>query len=443
MKLKKAASLALSAVLAGSLLAGCGGTASSSSSAASTSTPGSTTSSVATAASGKITFSAWDVESQATYIKTLVDAFTAQNPGIEVELVDMPSADYTNNLNINLNGGSAADVFLIKDADTSYSLNEKGQLADLSEFVKRDSVDLTEYNGLAENFSFEGKQIGIPFRTDYNVLYYNKDLFDAAGEAYPSNDMTWTEFEALAKKLTSGSGADKNYGALLHTWQACVQNWAVQDGKNTIMGPDYEFFKPYYEMALRMQNDDKSVPDYASLKTGNIHYSAPFMDGNAAMLPMGSWFMSTMISKVKEGETDVNWGVATIPHPEGLTAGNTVGSTTPIAINEASQNKEAAWEFVRFATGAEGAKVLAEAGQFPGRVDDTLLKTITSIEGMPEGALEAMQVKGIVLDRPIVPFVNEVNQMLGEEHGLIMLGEASIDDGLATMSERSKEIQGA
>ena len=83
--------------------------------------------------------------------------------------------------------------------------------------------------------------------------------------------MTWDEYEALAKKMTSGEGSEKVYGSHNHTWQALVANWAVQDGKNTLMSEDYSFLKPYYEQALRMQ-DEGVVQSYANLKTGSIHY---------------------------------------------------------------------------------------------------------------------------------------------------------------------------
>ena len=86
------------------------------------------------------------------------------------------------------------------------------------------------------------------------MLYFNKDLFDKAGVPYPSADMTWDEYEELAKKMTSGEGSAKVYGTHNHTWQALVSNWAVQDGKNTLMSEDYSFLKPYYEQALRMQD---------------------------------------------------------------------------------------------------------------------------------------------------------------------------------------------
>lgn len=160
------------------------------------------------------------------------------------------------------------------------------------------------------------------------------------------------------------------------------------------------------------------------------------------MMPMGTWFMATMISKAEAGETDVNWGVATIPHAEELEAGYTVGSTTPMGINAKSANKDAAWEFVKFATGEEGAKIYSENGEIPAMKDENIIDTIASVEGMPEGVAEALVTKNIALDRPLAEKSAEVNQMLGEEHSLIMIGELSVDDGLAEMAERSKEIQG-
>ena len=113
-----------------------------------------------------------------------------------------------------------------------------------------------------------------------------------------------------------------------------------------------------------------------------------------------------------------------------------------MGINANSKNKDAAWEFVKFVSGAEGAQIYAENGDIPASKNDEVVKTIVSIEGMPEGAEEALQTKNIALDRPMDEKSAEVNQMIGEEHSLIMIGELSVDDGLAEMAERSKEIQG-
>lgn len=434
--MKKSISVLLATALTGTMLAGCGGAASSSqaSSAANNSTP----------ASGDVTIklATWDNTSK-NMVTDAVAAFETANPGIKVEIIDIPSADYTTKLSVMLNGGSDVDAFFIKDGDTAKSLVEKGQLADLSAYIAADGVNLADYNGLAENFTFDGKQYALPARTDFYVMYYNKDIFDAANVAYPTNDWTWADFEETAKKLTSGEGANKIYGAYIHTWQACVENWGVQDAKHTIMDYEggYDFFKPYYEMALRMQ-DEGTVQDYGTLKTGNIHYSGPFAQGTVGMMPMGTWFMSTMIQKIKDGESNVNWGIAALPHAEGVEAGYTVGSMTPIAVNAASSKQDAAWKLVEFIIGEEGASFYAKGGAIPGRSDADAIAEIAKMDGMPEGAAEALTVKNVTLDRPITDKVAEINQMLGEEHSLIMLGELSIDDGLAEMAERAAEIMG-
>lgn len=445
---KKLMSLILSTVLAVSVLAGCG------------STPADTPAEEPAAEAAEepaaeaaeepaaepvaedvtIKVSNWDSATM-VFIEPMIEAFEAANPHIKVELVDIPSADYTTKLSVMLNGGSDVDAFWIKDGDTTKSLADKGQLADLSEYIARDGIALEDYSGLAERFVMDGKTVALPANTGYYVLFYNKDIFDAAGEAYPSNDMTWAEWEEMCERLTSGSGADKIYGGFIHTWQACVQNWGVQDGTHTIMDTDYSFLQPYYEMVLRMQ-DAGTIMDYATLKTGSIHYSSPFLQGNVATLPMGSWFFTTIIQKLNDGESNINWGVATLPHPEGIEAGYTVGSVTPIAVNEASANKDAAWEFVKFVTSAEGSQIYADGFSIPSRSNDDTLKALASADGMPEGTLEALAVKNISLDRPMEDFVAEVNQMLGQQHELIMLKELSIEEGLAEMGKLSAEIQG-
>lgn len=382
----------------------------------------------------------WDLATSA-YYADLVKEFEAKNPGIKVEPLDSPSTDYTNKLTIQLNGGSDIDVFWIKDGDTTLSFANRGQLADLSAYIRKDNIDLTAYNGLAERFNIGGKIVAIPASSGWYVLYYNKDIFDKAGVPYPSHDMTWEQYEALAKRLTSGSGSGKIWGGHLHTWQACVENWAVQDGKHTIVETDYSFFKPYYEMALRMQ-EAGIIQDYGTLKTGGISYTNAFLQGNVATLPMGTWFYSTIIDRINKGEAKLNWGMSVLPHPAGTPAGWTVGSVTPIAVNQNSKHKDAAWEFVKFITSEQGANIYAKWGQLPSRANTQNLTAIAGAAGMPGDALQALTVKNIALDRPMVPFVNEVNTMLAEEHGLILLKEKTVDKGLADMAKRSKEIQG-
>jgi multiple sugar transport system substrate-binding protein len=382
----------------------------------------------------------WDSASMSV-MGPLLDAFKRNQPNITIEILDTPSADYTQKLSIMLNGGTELDAFWIKDGDTTKGLVNRGQLADLSGYVRRDNIDLKAFNGLADRFNINGKLVALPVSTGFYVLYYNKDIFDKAGVPYPSNNLTWTEWEQLAGRVTSGSGNNKIYGALLHTWNACVQNWGVQDGKNTIIATDYSFFKPYYEMALRMQKAG-TLWDYGALRSGGIGYANAFLQGNIATMPMGTWFMTTMVDRINKGEVTMNWGIATLPHPPGVEAGWTVGSVTPMAINQASTKKDAAWEFVKFVASDEGAKINAQFGTIPSRANDSTMAAIANAPGMPAGSLQAMAVKNIALDRPMEDKVAEINQMLNEEHSLIMLGEVTVDAGLANMARRAKEILG-
>ena len=224
--MKKMLSLALAAAMCLSLLAGCSaGTPD----PTTTPAPENSTAPAETSTApeggepagltGTLKVSLWDLATQPAF-DAVIKAFVDANPGVTVDPIDIPSADYGTKLSVMLNGGSEVDVFWIKDADTIYPIAKRGQMADLSGYISKDGVDLGTYNGLADNFLIDGKQIAIPFRTDYYALFYNKDIFDAAGVEYPSNEMTWTEFEELAKKVTSGEGVDKKYGAHFHTWQA-------------------------------------------------------------------------------------------------------------------------------------------------------------------------------------------------------------------------------
>lgn len=380
----------------------------------------------------------WDTSTM-PYITEVIAAFEEANPDIKIEVIDVPSAEYITKLNVMLNGGSDLDLFFIKEADKSKAFYDKGQLADLSGYIAASGIDMSKYNGTDANFTYDGKTYGMPVRTDQYVLFYNKDIFDAAGIAYPDNDMTWTEFEETAAKLTSGSGATKKYGAFIHSWQACVENWGVQDGKHTIMSGGYEFFKPYYEMVLRMQ-ENGSIMDYATIKSSGIHYSDPFVQGNVGMLPMGSWFMSTIITRINSGESSIRWGVAVIPHAEDVPNGYTVGATTPICINNASSKKDAAWKFAEFISGPEGAEIYAKGGQVPALADSAYLEILAAMPGMPEGVVDGLYTTRISPDRPAMDKVTEVDQMLGQEHSLIMLGELSVDEGIAEMAQRYNEI---
>jgi multiple sugar transport system substrate-binding protein len=402
---------------------------------------GSMISSVASAQdSVKLTMAAWDVATT-PYWQAVIDAYEAANPNVKVELVDLASADYQDTMNIRLSGGDKTDIITVKDIPGYAAMLTRNQIIPLNDYIAADSLDLSVYSGAAEELTYEGSIYALPFRSDIWILYYNKDIFDAAGLAYPTNDITWGEFDSLARQLTSGSGADKIYGAHFHVWRSTVELGTVQDGLHTVIAEDYSFMAPMYDMVTKMQKDG-IIMDYGELRAGNIHYSGPFENGQVAMLPMGSWFIGTLIAVHNEGTFDYNWGVASYPHPDGVPAGTTAGTLTSLAINAKSENKDAAWDFIKFYSGEEGAKVLAATGNLPAVRTPEVLAIFGSLEGMPPEAADALKTTTVRLELPMHPKVGEIEQILNEEHDLIMTNSVSVQQGLDEMSSRvSKALQ--
>ena len=439
MKKKQVVVMTMAAVMACGAMTACGG---SKSDAGNNAAAGSEASGETGSAEGKqvLSVTTWDNESTPQF-QAVIDAYEEKNPDVEIKIIDTSADEYNNSLGISLSAAQPdPDVIWVKDMGSMLQMADKEQLLPIDEFIKKDNLDLSIYKGAAEQLQYNGVSYALPYRNDWYVLYYNKDLFDAAGVEYPSNDMTWQEYYDLAAKLTSGEGSSKVYGSHNHTWQALVTNWAVQDGEHTVVEKDYSFMKPAYEQAVRMQ-DEGIMQSYANLKTGSIHYISVFEQQQCAMLPMGSWFIGTLIQDKEAGKFDFNWGVTTIPHPEGVEAGATVGSTTPVAINAKSDDPDLAWEFVKFATGEEGAMALADNGIFPAASTDAINEKLAAIPGFPEDGTDALNITSWVLDRPIDAKMAAVRKVLEEEHDLIMIGEEDIDTGIANMNQRAKEAR--
>ena len=362
----------------------------------------------------------WDKEST-PYWQALVDAYKSVAPDVAIEMVDLGSTDYMTVLATELSGeGSDFDVVTIKDVPGYATLVQKNAILSLDDYISADGIDLSKYAGTTDQVTVNGSLYELPFRNDFWVLFYNKDLFDDKGVAYPTNDMTFDEYDALAREMTDTSFGAQIYGTHYHTWRSAVQLFAVLDGKHTILDGDYAFMKPYYEMVLN-QEKDGVCRKYTDLKAEGLHYSAAFSGGDVAMLNMGSWYVATMIASLESGEYDAdlcgNWGIA---------------SDTP----------DAAWEFVKWVSGEEGAAVMAETGNFPAIMTEEAMSLITGLEGFPtdDASKEALNVSNLYLEVPYAENVSEINSALDSYHGSIMSGEMSIDEGIAAMNEAVKGI---
>lgn len=440
--MKKNLTRVLSLALALSLLAGCGGAASS---APASQAPVSTaTSESAGAEPVTIKWALWDLE-QTAYYDAIIEGYKEVAPNVTIETVDLGSSDYSNMLQTQLAGGSDFDVVTIKDIPGYANLVAQDLLLPLNDCIAEKGIDTSLYGGTTEQVTVDGNLYQLPFRSDFWVVFYNKDIFDAQGVDYPTNDMTLDEYDALARELVNGEGNDKVYGAHYHTWRSAVQLFGILDGQHSVVdGGDYSWLAPYYEMILAQQNDG-IVMDYATAVSTSSHYRDLFYNGKIAMMNMGSWQVGSQIMAVADGTTDVsNWGMVKYPHPEGIEAGTTLGTITGLAVNKNAPNSAAALDFVAWVTGEEGAKVVAATGTIPAIHTADVMAAITSMEGYPqdENSIDAMGTAQVYLEMPMHAQAGEIEIVLNEEHTEIMTGAKSVDDGLAAMGRRVDEILG-
>lgn len=457
---RKVLSMLLVGAMAASMLAGCG-----SSSSGQTDAPADDTADDADAAEPetdesddtageapaddgeKITLK-WAIWDQDTtpYWQALKDEYEKKNPNVTIEMVDLGSTDYMTVLATELSGsGTDFDLVTIKDVPGYATLVQKNTLEPLNSYIESAGIDLSQYGGTTDQVTVDGELYELPFRNDFWVVFYNKDLFDAAGVDYPTNDMTFDQYDELARKVASDDFGEQVYGTHYHTWRSAVQLFGVLDGKHTILDGNYDYFKPYYEMVLA-QEDDGICRDYVTLSTEGLHYSAAFSNGDTAMMNMGSWFISTLMSNIASGEYDAslcgNWGMVKYPHADGVEPGSTLGTITGISVTSASDQKDAAWDFVNFVSGAEGALVMAQTGNFPAIMTDEAMDVITSLEGFPtdDASKEALNVSNLYLEVPYAENVSEINSILDTYHTAIMNREVSVDEGIKSMNDEVGKI---
>jgi multiple sugar transport system substrate-binding protein len=132
-------------------------------------------------------------------LQTIIDAFEAENPGIKIEVSDAAYADYPTALQADFVGGDPPDVFELEyQSFLTYAANDV--LLDLSDYL---SPDVPYYPRALAAFQYEGRQLALPETFSTVLLFYNKDLFDQAGIAYPGPDWTFEDARQAGLAITA------------------------------------------------------------------------------------------------------------------------------------------------------------------------------------------------------------------------------------------------
>lgn len=290
----------------------------------------------------------------------VIEAFHAAQDDVRVEVQHAPWGSYFDRIQTQMAGGTAPDVMFLNNIPSYAS---RGVLAPLNDLIARDAFDTSTYlDGLLRVFSYDGQSYGFARDNDTNVLYFNKDLFDAAGVAYPTADWRWDDLRAAASALTvlDGRGRATQYGLALEKNR--YAQWVYQNGGGLWDDPlaptEFLMDAPAAVEAIgfiaSMILDDGSVPSFdAMAQLGST--TELFSTGRVAMVMTNAARIPTFMN------ADFAWDVAPLPAgPTGLRA-NTLGGAGYV-MSSTSQNPEAAWTFLQFLAGPEGQSIFAKTG---------------------------------------------------------------------------------
>lgn len=170
-----------------------------------------------------ITISTWAGVDEAAELQTLIDQINSSQTDYQIVHQPIPS-DYYTQVKTQLAGGTGADLFWMDQ--NNMALAADGVFLPIDECLAssepQTAGDLNDYYpGILAVNQFDGQTYGLPWIAQPVVLYFNRGLFDAAGQDYPTNDWTWDDFTAAAEALTidtTGDGEADQWGFINNGW---------------------------------------------------------------------------------------------------------------------------------------------------------------------------------------------------------------------------------
>ncbi|MDL1899781.1 sugar ABC transporter substrate-binding protein [Anaerolineae bacterium CFX9] len=285
-------------------------------------------------------------------LDTIIAAFEEANPGINVEVSTAPFSDYFTLLQADVVSRDAPDVFELNyESFVTYAANDA--LLDVSSYL---DPDAPYYPRALEAFQYDGAQYALPESFSTVLLFYNADLFDAAGVAYPTDEWTWDDARAAAEAI--GALGDDTWGLY-----SPVQFWEFY--KKAAQNGDCHFFNDEMtestinspacvatlETMVSFMNDGlmPTAADLSGVSDGEL-----FLSGRLGMLVTGIWMFGAF------ADADFTWDVQIEPainqHAHHFFANG-------VAVSATTANPEAAAAWAQFLTASETAAVTrVEAG---------------------------------------------------------------------------------
>ena len=364
-------------------------------------------------------------------LQAIVDAFEAENPNITVEVTTLPYGDYGTALQTDLAAGTESDVFDIEYSNyAQYQAN--GVLAPIG------VANPGAYKAsLLEAYATDGVQYALPSSFSDVVLYFNKELFDANGLDYPTQDWTWADEKAAAEAITdqdAGIWGDHQPVSFYEYYKALAQNGGEFLNAD---GTAVAFNTPEgIEAAEWLVNKSGTVMPTIEQGQGTADFDTNlFKEGKLGMLHSGIWIFGAL------ADVTFEWDIAVEP---GNTQQASAVFSNAIGVSANSENVEAAAKWVEFMTSSDTmVDIRLDSGwELPPISDDEKLATYLE-KGAPENRQAVFDsLDGIALPPVVANGQAEMQDILGEELIEAQAGRKSVEEALASAEERINAVIG-
>lgn len=310
----------------------------------------------------EITYMMWGSPEELAIWQQIIDDFQKANPNVKIKLDISDWESYWNKLKTLHASATPPDVFAM-DGPLYPDWASRGVLLDLQPYIDKTPGML---DGLYPNTLSVYKRsdgfYGLPRDLQPIVLYYNKDMFDKAGIAYPTDKWTMDDMREAAKKLTqdtNGDGKVDQWGFTADLWDMeLFWSEAIWSYGGEVISQDYSktllaegAARDAWKFINGMMVEDKSMPDpNVSAEFGGDAFAA----GVAAMTTIGHWVVP------QYSQLGFKWDVAPIPAgPKGRV---TSINSAALVMSKDTKHADAAWEFIKFALGESGQTRMTELG---------------------------------------------------------------------------------
>lgn len=386
-----------------------------------------------------LTYQTWGDASDAVLWQKMADAFHAANPDITVTVALTQPDLFWEQLHHQAETGALPDLFAMDGANFP-EWRSKGALLDLQPYVDAEP-DLIAglFLGPLSMYRKDGDAYGMPLDCQTVVMYYNKQIFDAAKQPYPNQDWTIATLRRVAKALTldhDGDGKTVQWGISADMWDmspfwgpvVMAQGGNILDlsDRKTLLsqGGSPAALALIRDMAMK----DRSI----MLPVEKAQIGG---DGFAAGLAAMTFADHRVVPAYSKLPFD--WGVA--PFPKGDKERVTLMETSGIVANAQTSHPAEAWKFIQFAISPEGQTLLASRGTaLP--VSSAVVNS-AAYRDQPHAQDQKMFIEAMSYARlkPAFKGYAQWASLVNDPLSLVWSGEASLDEALGEIAASADE----